>query len=71
MALGQVLTAVRVYDPRVRGLAMDVVSHGTGTSAMLESEPRAATYSALAMAIAAPVVALLTLFLAAVLLMVG
>jgi len=71
MALGPVLTAARVHDPRVRGLAMGVVSHGIGTSAMLQPEPRAAAYSALAMAITAPVVALLSPLLVAALLMVG
>lgn len=47
------LTAMRVRDPRVRGLAVGVSSHGVGTAQMLHEGRTAGAFSGLAMALTA------------------
>lgn len=54
---------LRVRDERVRGLATGVVSHGIGASRLLETEPPAAAFAALAMALNAVVTTALLPFL--------
>ena len=58
VAAPAVLTACRVRDERVRGLAVGVVSHGIGTARLLADEPAAGAFAALAMAINALVTAI-------------
>lgn len=53
------LDLVRVRDPRIRGLALGVSSHGIGTSRALEDGPVTGAFSALAMALSGVVTALL------------
>ena len=57
VAAPAVLTAFRIRDERVRGLAVGVVSHGIGTARLLADEPAAGAFAALAMAINALVTA--------------
>lgn len=47
------LTALRVTDARVRGLAVGVSSHGVGTAQMIHEGRTAAAFSGLAMALTA------------------
>lgn len=47
------LTAMRVRDPRARGLAVGVASHGIGTSQMLHEGRTQGAFSGLAMALTA------------------
>ena len=47
------LTALRVRDPRVRGLAVGVASHGIGTSQMLHEGRTQGAFAGLAMALTA------------------
>jgi predicted murein hydrolase (TIGR00659 family) len=49
----QVLSWLRVRDPRVRGLAVGVASHGIGTARMLHESRTEGAFSALAMALTA------------------
>jgi len=49
----RVLDLVRVRDPRVRGLAVGVASHGIGTAQMLHESRTAGAFSGLAMALSA------------------
>ncbi len=49
----RVLTWLRVRDPRVRGLAVGVSSHGIGTAQMLQESRTEGAFSGLAMALTA------------------
>lgn len=48
-----VLTRLRVHDPRVRGLAVGVASHGIGTAQMLHESRTAGAFAGLAMGLTA------------------
>ncbi|WP_144859793.1 LrgB family protein, partial [Micrococcus luteus] len=54
-----VLDRLRVRDPRVRGLAIGVSSHGIGTARALAEGPKTGAFSALAMACSGVLTALL------------
>lgn len=54
-----VLGLLRVGDPRIRGLALGVSSHGIGTSQALAEGPMTGAFAALAMACSGVVTALL------------
>lgn len=59
VAAPRLLTALRVRDQRVRGLAIGMSSHGIGTSRALQDNPTAGAFSGLAMALNALVTAVL------------
>lgn len=54
-----VLDVFRVRDPRIRGLAIGVSSHGVGTAKALQIGPTVGAFSALAMALSGIITALL------------
>jgi predicted murein hydrolase (TIGR00659 family) len=49
----RLLTLLRIRDPRARGLAVGVASHGIGTAQMLHENRTAGAFSGLAMALSA------------------
>jgi predicted murein hydrolase (TIGR00659 family) len=51
VAAPRVLTLLRVRDPRVRGFAIGMSSHGIGTSRAFQESPLAGAFSGLAMAL--------------------
>ncbi len=55
VAAPAVLSALRIRDPRARGLAIGISSHGIGTARALEDDPTSGAFSGLAMALSAVV----------------
>jgi predicted murein hydrolase (TIGR00659 family) len=59
IAAPAILTAMRVKDHRIRGLAIGMSTHGIGTSRALADNPTEGAFSGLAMALNAPTTAIL------------
>ncbi len=55
VAAPAILSAVRIRDPRARGLAIGISSHGIGTARALEDDPASGAFAGLAMALSAVV----------------
>lgn len=55
VAAPAILSAVRIRDPRARGLAIGISSHGIGTARAIEDDPASGAFAGLAMALSAVV----------------
>ena len=58
-----ILTVARITDPRARGLAMGVASHGIGTSRAFQEGETQGAFSGLAMGLTGLVISVLITFL--------
>lgn len=67
----ELMSLLRVRDPRLRGLGLGVGAHAIVTARLLRQEPQAAAFSALALAITALVTGAVLPFLAPALLALG